>query len=181
MKFYAVLLIPLMLMGYHYEPVLLRTEAKLAPRILLMTQGVSYAAPNRFTVCIVSENGDSAAEQFRNYLMGYYPSGWKYHTMQIVMSDFESVPEQCAQSELLYILHSSEDNVRETARYASKNRKVSMSYSDTYLRLGVLVSLYIGKDIRPYLNINQAKASNFHFDDDLKRVSKFWFVKPGEQ
>lgn len=176
--FLLMLLWPLWLAAYQYEQVLLRTEAKLAPRILLMTKGVTYFAANRFTVCIVGEKEDAAAEQFRRYLVGYYPNGWKYHTMQTVISDFVSIDTQCRESEMLFVLRGDEADIRHVVEYAASTRKVTMSYLSDYLEEGILISLHVGKDIKPYLNMSQAKQLGFGFVNDLKRVSKFWYVKP---
>lgn len=177
--FIFALLWPLWLAAYQYEQVLLRTEARLAPRILLMTNGVSYFAANRFTVCIIGKEEDDAAKQFRQYLAGYYPNGWQYHTMQTVISDFASMQERCRESEMLFVLRGSTEEIRQVVEYAASTRKVTMSYLWDYLDDGILVSLYVGKDIKPYLNMTRAKQSGFVFDNDLKRVSKFWYVRPG--
>lgn len=181
-KLLVVLSIPLYLCGYQYETVLLKTQAKLTPRLLLMTDGVAFEAQNRFTVCIVREPGEEAvAGTFRDTLLAYYPSGWQYHTMQIVESPYETLEETCAGSEVLYLLNSSEANVRRAVAFATAKRKLTVSYENSYLSYGVLLSLHVGRSVRPYLNLLQAKRAHIRFDSDLKRISKFLDVPKAEE
>jgi hypothetical protein len=172
--FLLAILIPLSLPAYQYEPVLLKTQAKLLPRLLLMSQGVTYAAPNRFTICIVREPEDGRiATVFKNTLLGYYPNGWQYHSMQIVESGFDTMEQTCKDSEVLYLLKSGEPNIRRAVTFATAHQKLTISYANGDLDYGVLISLYAGRDMRPLLNLAQAKKAKIHFDSDLKRISKF--------
>lgn len=169
----------MLLMAYRYEPVLLKTQAKLAPRLLMMTKGVAYKASNRFTICIVHEAGEErTAADIKDALLAYYPSGWQYHTMQIVTGKYSEMQRTCADSEILFLLNSSEETIRETVAFATATRKLTISYDSSYLEYGVLLSLYVGRSVRPYLNLMQAKKAGMHFDSDLKRISKFY--NPGE-
>lgn len=169
------LLVPLSLLAYRYEPVLLKTQAKLAPRLLMMTKGIAYSAPNRFGICIVHEAGEKdVAAQVKQTLLAYYPSGWQYHSMRIVIAEYGAVKEQCADTEVLFMLNGSEERVREMVSFATKTRKLTIAYDNRYLADGVLVSLHVGRSLRPYLNLNQAKAAELYFDSALKRVAKFY-------
>lgn len=162
-----------MLWGYMYETTLLQTQAKLAPRILLMGKGIPFKEPNRFSICIVHEPGDEkTAAAFKESLLANYPSGWRFHSMEVADSIYASMEQKCADSEMLYLLNTSEPNINKAVEMARRERKLTMAYEHHYLSYGVMLSLYVGRDIRPYLNLDATSDAGIAFENDLVEMSR---------
>lgn len=172
---WAFVLIPILVWGYQYEKTLLKTQAKLAPRFFLMSEGAASDAAENFGICLVYEAGDEAAvSQFVHALNEAYPQGWKGYPLDIVESEYNAMPTKCRNESMLFLFNSNEGNIEKSVRFAMQNRKITMAYEPAYLEKGVLLSLYVGKSIRPYINLTAAKRAGIHFSSALKRISKVW-------
>lgn len=169
-----VLLLPLALAAYQYEPVLLETQAKLAPRLLMMSEGVEARSADLLSICVIYEAGEGeVADAFAGMVRSAYPDGWKSMRIRIVKSRYEALETRCDRCELLYLLNADEEKVRRAVSYATAHRKLTMAYENRFLEYGVLMSLHVGRSVRPYLNLQQAKEAGIHFSSGLKRISKF--------
>ncbi|WP_416768718.1 YfiR/HmsC family protein [Sulfurimonas sp. ST-25] len=176
------LLLPLALAAYQYETVLLETQAKLVPRFLRMSTGVMNNVEGRLAICVVYDEGEAeVADAFAGMVRSAYPDGWKGERIWIVKSRYGSLERRCARSELLFLLNAEEPKVWRAVSFATAKRKLTVSYENRYLEEGVLVSLHVGRSVRPYLNLSQAKAAGIHFSSGLKRISKFLEPPRGRQ
>lgn len=158
-----------------YETTLLQTQARLAPRILMLSEGVRFQTPYRFSLCVVHEPGDEAAAAlFKESMLAYYPNGWQYHSMQLVDATYATMAADCNGSEIIYLLNASETEIAAAAAFAVNNQKLSMAYDSHYLSVGVMLSLSVGRAVRPYLNLGAAEKAGIDFDADLKRISRLY-------
>jgi hypothetical protein len=170
-----------MLYAYTYDQKILQIHAKIAPRILYMNESKKPNASQILSLVIVYESGDvKAAKELSNYINASYPNGLGDKTIKIETvsyASFKSAPE----NSLIFLLDAPDDKVTKIVNYAQKNRLMSMSYQADYLDKNVLISLYIGKTLKPYLNIEVAKKSGIVFSSTLMSVSKIYNArKPHE-
>lgn len=163
-----------MLYSYTYDQKLLQIDAKIAPRILYMIAANNPLPATRLCVAIVYEKGDAkAARELCRYIDLAYPEGMGDKTLNIEMisyASFEKVPENT----LIFLLDAPDSKIARVLAYAQKNRLLTMSYHERYLKKGVLISLHIGKTLKPYLNILAAKESDIIFSSTLISVSKIY-------
>jgi len=166
-----------MLYGYMYDQKLLQIHAKIAPRILYMIAAKNPLPATRLSIAIVYEEGDAkAARELCRYIDRAYPEGMGDKTLNIEMisyASFEKVPENT----LIFLLDASDSKIARVLAYAKKHRLITMSYHERYLEKGVLISLHIGKTLKPYLNILAAKESDIVFSSTLILVSKIYKVR----
>ncbi|MHC3993593.1 YfiR family protein [Thiomicrolovo sp. ZZH C-3] len=169
-----VLLLPLALAAYQYEPVLLETQAKLAPRFLMMSEGVADTDEGVLSICVVYDEGEEeVADAFAGMVRAAYPDGWKGKQIRIIKSRYGELEQRCGRCELLFLLSAEAPDIRRAVSFATAQHKLTVSYENRYLEEGVLISLHVGRSVRPYLNLTQAKAAGIHFSSGLKRISKF--------
>ena len=56
--------------------------------------------------------------------------------------------------------------------FAREHSIVTYAYNPSYLKEGVLMSLYIDQKTRPYLNLTEAKSYNIRFSNILLKIAK---------
>lgn len=159
--------------AYTYDTTLLQTHAKLAPRLLFLSQGVMFEAPNRFGICIVHEAGDEkAAQTIESTLIAYYPTGLNYHSMTITRSLYARARTECIAHELLFLLDAPDDKIARIIRFASQNKKLTMSYDPRHVDAGALLSVHVGRRVEPILNVAAAKRSGIAFGTSLLQIAR---------
>ncbi len=163
----ATILLSHSLWGYVYDTLLVDTHATLAPKLLMMSS-VSKDIEH-LSICIVCENtDDGVALRFKQTLHH------KYKNIKTVSSHYVKMQSECSRSHMLFLFDAPDEIIAKSVKYAKLNHKLTMSYSSRYLDLGVLLSLHIGRSVKPYLNLSPSKEYGISFSNSLKRVSKLW-------
>ncbi len=175
-----LLLVPLLMWGYTYDLPLLKIQARLAPRLLMMSAGSSLPSEGEMTICLVHEEGDGAIPRFfREQLLQDYPEGLRGRKLKVLAAGYRQMERVCADSDMLYLFPGSRERIREAATFARRTGKLTMAYRSEDLDEGVLMSVHLGRSVRPYLNLRAAKTAGIRFSSDLKRISKFWSAGGG--
>ena len=160
--------------AYTYEHQMLQIHAKIAPRIILMSKNTRYSREENINIIIVYEDGDkNAANSFESYLNNIYPKGLNNIPLKIekiTYFNFKTAP----QNSLIFLFDAQDANIIKVLKYCHKNKILTMSYSDKYLKYGVILSLHVGKNLKPYINLEAAKESNIIFKNNLISVSKLF-------
>lgn len=170
------------LYGYSYNPQLLQVYAKIAPRIVLLTDrpGSLATVQQTIDICIVYEPGDQAtARELRAAILETYPDGLNDIPLNILLTPYSGISER-TNAVLLFLLDTDETTMKRTLAFALEHHIPTMSYSNRYLALGVAASLHLGKSVRTYLNLNAAKRYGITFDPLLLQVSKLYSEEAGE-
>lgn len=166
-----------LLSAYTYEHQMLQIHAKIAPRLILMSEFSKVEKPQDITIVIVYESGDeNAATLLKRYLKESYPKGLNNQHLKIIKtkySDFTTAPKHA----LLFLFDTDERVVKKILEYAKNNKLITMSYRDEYLDYGVHVSLHVGRSLKPYLNIHAAKENGMVFANTLITISKIFYPK----
>ncbi len=154
---------------------MLQIHAKIAPRIILMNKNIKWDRSRKIYITILYEEGDeSSADLLKSYIRKNYPNGLKNRYIQIssiLYDDFKNSPK----NSLVFLFDSSEFKIDKVLAYCIKNHIITMSYSSTYLKDGVILSLHVGRNLKPYLNIKAAKQSEIIFKNTLLSVSKIFY------
>lgn len=160
--------------AYTYNSQLIQVYAKIAPRLVLMTQSKADQADTTITLSIVYEEGDKAsAEQLRDAMLQNYPNGLKERTLEIVLTPYKrSLPS--TKSRLLFLLDTDIKKLKPTLKFAAEHSIPTMAYSNRFLNEGVTLSLHLGKTVRPYLNLEAATQNHITIDNLLIQISKIY-------
>lgn len=160
--------------AYTYNHQLMQVYAKIAPRLALMTQTPSSVEVHDIHLCIHYEAGDDkAAKRLRDTMLSIYPDGLGGRNLHISISPYKA-SHQCNQSALIFLLDTDIETMRPIILDAQKQHVPTMSYSNRFMANGVMLSLYLGKTVRPYLNVEAAKQSGITLDNLLVQISKIY-------
>ncbi len=150
-----------------YDTLLVQTHARLASKLLMASGAVEKR--ERASICLLFERADEEiADVFVSEILDDYKS------LDIVKIDYSSQLQRCNSSQLLFLLNTKTQNIESVVEYAKKRSKLTMSYDSSYLKFGVILSLHIGRSVKPYINFKSANVSGVQLGNALKRVAKPW-------
>jgi len=163
--------------GYSYSDQLMQIYAKISPRIVLMSK-MPYSIPeNSIDIIILYEKGDGrAAENLRKKMLQIYPEGLKGRKLEIELIPYGE-DKKLRKVSMLFFMEGDIDSVVTALDFAKKNRVLTISYSKRLLAYGVILSLYIGKTVKPFLNLEAARSRGIVFDNILFKISKIYSSK----
>jgi len=163
--------------GYSYNDQLMQIYAKIAPRLVLMSK-MPYVLPKEsIDITILYEKGDErAAENLREKMLEIYPKGLGNRKLEIGLVPY-GISEKLKKVSLLFLLEGDTDSVKAALDFAGKEKLLTISYNRKLLSQGAILSLYIGKTVKPFLNLEAAKRSDIVFDSVLFKISKIYSSK----
>jgi hypothetical protein len=167
-------LLTALLYGYAYNDKLLQVYAKIIPRIALMTHSEGSLPGNSIGICLLYEKGDEqGARRLRDMMLSAYPDGLRFRTLELSLFPY-SRHRSCRDSALLFLFDTDEARMQTSLDFARAYHIPTMSYSSRFLDSGVMLSMHLGKTVRPYLNLEAAKESGITPDSLLIRISKIY-------
>jgi hypothetical protein len=159
-----------------YDSDTLTIFAKIAPRIVLMSSQKEQVKES-IEICVTSDKIDeSTALSFIDQIKSVYPNGIANHPLKITSTSYLAI-EKCQNSQLFFLLNTNEKNIDRTLQYAHNHMGLTMSYDPKYLDNGIETSLFFGRKVTPYLNINALRKNGIEIDNLLIRVSKIYLYE----
>lgn len=158
-----------------YDNDLLNTYSKLSPRFILMSTQRSTITES-INICLVSEVED---ENFVNNFIEFsdenYPDGIKNYPIKFIKTTYNDIAP-CSNSQLLFLFNTNTISLNKAISFAFHEKIITISYNDKFLAEGVDISLFLGRDIKPYLNLESIFNKGIHLENILLRVSKIYKV-----
>jgi len=168
--FLFLVLIVLQLSATHYNSTVLELEAKLFPKIILLSEQIDKKAPY-LDLYIITEDIDRESAQDLKYMIeDYYPKKISNKTIRVSIKEFSSFKKR---PDALIVLYHNAKELTQIALWANKNNVISLAYDPSYMEYGIMGSLYVGKVTKPYLNRAIMQKYNFKFNPYLLKLSKF--------
>jgi len=168
--FTLLVMLSLQLSATHYNSTVLELEAKLFPKIILLSEQVDKDAIYLDIYIITKEIDKESAQELKYLIEDYYPEKISGKTIRVTLREFENFKKK---PDALIVLHHSAKELEKIALWANKNRIISLAYDPSYMQYGIIASLYIGKVTKPYLNREVMQKYNFKFNPYLLKLSKF--------
>lgn len=168
-----ILILSTLLFGYNYNSVLLKAQASIFPKIILLDKKLKdKLIDGKIIYTIVyNENDLQTALDINKYIdenhNGYFDK-YKYIIKLVKFSDFTIDTKTTA----IYALKS-ENNIYKIANIAKKKGVVAFSYDIENLKRGLLFSLMIEKSTILYLNKDNLYTQKVDFVDSLLQMVKF--------
>ena len=168
-----LLLFPLSLRAEYYDKTLLTLFSKILPRIV----SFSSLAPREgepLGVCIVREDVDaSAAEAFEILLR----NAAQTHKIESIQTDFSHI-SVCGKDQLLFLFDASPATVSAALSSFTDFHPLVASYDARLLSSGADVSLFVGRSVKPYINLKSLKEKEIRLDTLILQVSKIYAQEP---
>jgi hypothetical protein len=169
-SFLLLLLLALQLFASQYNSTVFELEAKLFPKIVMLSEDIKKES-EFLTLCIIAKEEDFRyAQEFKEAIEASYPDKLMNKSIVITIKNFNSIESY---PDGVIVLNNGEKEVRAVANWANANKIVSLSYDPSYLEYDVLASIYIGRSVKPYLNREVMQKHNFNFNPYLLELSKF--------
>lgn len=156
-----------------YDDDVLEIFSKMLPRFVLMSNQKNLLK-ERLEICILNDKIDEkTALTLMNKIDTNYPNGIKNYKIRLVEGDYANV-NACRNSQLIFMFDSADENIAKAIRYSKENHVLSMSYDAKYLENGVGASLFLGRKVVPYINVNALHKNGVEFDNLLVQISKIY-------
>ncbi|MDD2356291.1 MAG: YfiR/HmsC family protein [Thiovulaceae bacterium] len=170
---FAFLFNTTMVSATDYDEDVLEIFSKLLPRFVIMSDQ-KLKVKDQINICVVHEDIEKGtASSLIEKTIHNYPQGIKNYNIKLIQTDFTNL-SMCKNSELFFLFNSSEKNIIETLLFAKKQKILTVSYDASLLENGIEVSLFLGRKILPYINVNALKRNGIIVDPILLRISKIY-------
>ena len=158
--------------AYIYNDTLLLIYAKIVPRIMLLDHTKS-GMESRKRLCILYEGSDRfVAEKLKGMILQNLPSSMRGSFSARVVAYPKAA--ECSDATALMLLDAPAQRIGKTLQMARKRRVLTFSYSNTLLREGAVISLAVGKEIHPIVNVMAVKRSGLKLDPVLYQIAKIY-------
>ena len=174
--FTIILLCSTALSASVYDDETLTLFSKIMPRMVIMSSQ-KERIKEKIELCIVNDKIDEhIALSLMDKLHNAYPNGINKNLLRLTNTTYSTI-ERCQKSQLVFLLSSNEENIQKALQYTQKHTAISMSYDPVYLANGVETSLFLGRKVTPYLNINKLHKNGIEIDNLLIRISKIYLTE----
>jgi hypothetical protein len=171
-RFFSLLLLAqLHLFASQYNSTIIELQAKLFPKILLLSENVNKDSQTLHICILTKENDIHTAQEFKKAIKRYYKEPIMEKTVFVSISRFDEI---ALYPDGIIVLNHTQEEMLRIANWANANNIVSFSYDPSQLEYGILASLYIGATTKPYLNKKIIKKHGFSLNAYLLKLSKFY-------
>lgn len=174
--FALFMLMTLPLFPQSYNEHILKIEANIIPRIILMDyQFEEKLIDGKITVAVIYNPIDlPSAKTIRKFFLKKYPDGIKGYPINIILVPYDTVLATPYKATLYYLMDSDPETVTRTVERSRKERILVFSHDSQNLGRGAHISLRIDKKIVPYINPASLKASNISLRPALLSISELY-------
>lgn len=170
--YFFILLIPLTLFGASYDTPLLQISSKLFPKILFMEKGTKERIQTSINfVIIASPANQEAARHFSNMMQNQYPDGINEHSLRISIVSAKEAMNMKNVHGMILMMSPDEHILEALIEHTYANKILTFCFDPSLLRSGAVISVYIGKNVKPYLNISALKKASFSFEYSFIKLS----------
>lgn len=172
-KFLFLFLTPWLLYAAVYDSNLLQIGAKIFPKIILMEKGTNERIQSSVNLFIVSTNvAKSDAQRLSGMIESQYNGVLSTHPLSIaILSPKEALETKNAHGFIL-LMDPNDPSLSPVLDYAQRNKILTFSFDTEILQKGGAVSLYIGRNVKPYINLSTLKQVPFVFEYGFLKLSQ---------
>lgn len=168
-----ITLVPFLLWGTTYDPTLLQIGAKIFPKVVLMEKGTNERIQSTINLVIVSApSNKEAAQRLSEMIERQYSGTLSNHPLALtIVSPKEALEIKNAHGFIL-LMEPDDDMLSRLLEYANNRKILTFSIDPSLLQKGVAVSLYIGRSVKPYINLTTLKQVPFTFEYGFLKLSQ---------
>ena len=156
-----------------YDDDILGIFSKVMPRFVLMSSK-REAVKDEINICISRDDIDEKkADLLIKKTSSNYPNGIKNIHIRFKKTNFSNI-EQCKESELIFLFNSNQTNIQGALNFSHRNTILTMAYDSNILESGADVSMFLGRKVVPYININSIQKKEIVMNNNLLRISKIY-------
>jgi hypothetical protein len=159
--------------GYSYNNILLKAQATIFPKILLLDKKIDKKLiDGKIIYTIIYDKDDlHTAQNIKEFIDKNYSGYFDKYIYKINLVEFSELSPQ-TQATAIYSLNST-THINKVANIANKKGIISFSYDVKNLKQGLLFSLMLEKSTVLYLNKENLHNTNVNFVDSLLQMVRF--------
>ena len=156
-----------------YDPLLLRAQASIFPKIVLLDQDLDKKTPgDEVVITIVSTRHDPhIAQQLRKLIEDKYRGKLGNKILIVNVTTFEKFNKNTLSTAYI-ILHGPESLIEGVVSYASSHERIVFSYSYSSFIYNSLVSLHVKEKTYVYLNKSAIQVYGIKFLPVFYKITK---------
>jgi hypothetical protein len=168
------MLIVVPLFGFSYSPLMLKAQASIFPKLLLLAkEPQKLLVRGSIVFAIVHEADDTVpASRLKSLMQQQFKGRIEGYPFKVVLVQYSELDETVEASAVM-ALHS-EKHIDEPARLAVKKKIVSFVEDAAYLDKGYLFSLNLERSTVIYMNKTMLPYYGIEFSDTLYHVVRFF-------
>lgn len=172
-KFLFLLLSPFIVYATPYDSNLLQIGAKIFPKITVMEKGTSERIQTNVNIFIVSTSATrSDAQRLSGMIESQYGGILSSHPLSLNIISPKDVMEMKNAHALILLIDPNDPNLPSLLDFGQRNKILTFSFDPELLSRGVAVSLYIGRSVKPYINLSTLKQTPFIFEYGFLKLSQ---------
>lgn len=172
-KFILLLLMPVLIWGATYDLALLQIGVKIFPKVALMEQGTKERIGSNVNfVIIATQPNKEAAQQLSTLFERQYGGVLSNYSLTIrIVSPKEALEIKNSQGFIL-LMEPEEGALLNVLEHAHKNKILTFCFDPSLLQKGADISLFIGRSVKPYINLSTLKQVPFTFEYGFLKLSQ---------
>ena len=156
-----------------YDDSVLNVFSKILPRLILMSSQKDRVE-NDLEICVLHDKVDATtALSLIEKVNNNYPNGLKHYKINLINSNYSQI-HACQNSQLAFMLNADRRDIEKAIKFSSKHAILTVAYDEILLEDGVSVSLFLGRKVTPYVNMESLRANGIELDNLLLRISKIY-------
>ncbi len=189
--FFVFMFFAVSLFGGNINEALLKVQATLLPKIYLMDYDFQRKlVGNTITIAIVYKKSDyQNAKKLQTFIKDRYKSGLNSYQIKTTLVNYKDI--ESAKANIYYLFPNKKEKIRQAVQQAARNHALTFSYRKEDLKHGVMISLSIGKKIKPILNLEAVRMyhislrpvliniSHIYRNDMSMKIENIYFHKRG--
>ncbi len=155
---------------------LLDIHATIMPKVLLLEHGIEKKIKDRkIHITIAYEDNNYKDMKFlKTSIKSKYPKGISGYKIDIDLINYNNFKKCKQNTNILYIFPSSEKNIKTLIKEYKKCHAITFASVKKYLKLDAMISIDVGKKVKPIVNLNAVKTSGISFKPVLLSISKVY-------
>lgn len=158
---------------YAYDDDILNIYSKMLPRFILMSSQKEKIT-DEIEICILHDSiDDRDAKLLIDKVKSNYPDGINNDKVKLLSTGYNNL-HVCKNAQSAFLFNSNDRNIKKAILFLNRKKILTISYNAQLLENGAQISLFIGRKVQPYINMQEILKNNIKLDNILLRVSKIY-------
>lgn len=152
---------------------LLKIHATLVPKISLMDYSFKKKALNNsITIAVYYNNIHyKNAKSLKHQMEVKYKKGIQNYNINIKLISYNDINKIDFKATIYYLFPATKKQIKKCLRNAAKNKTLTFSYLESDLKHGVMLSVKIGVNVKPIINLEAIKSNGITLRPILLDIS----------
>jgi len=162
------------LFGYNYDWVLLKAQANIYPKLIVLDNNVEEKLINNTVILTIlyDPSDHQKAKELKEYINSLFHHKLQRFSFDVKLKEFSKLDEQ-TQATAFYALKAPPKDIKHAISIAQKKHLILFSYDLEDLKKGALISLYIDNQSTIYINNRVSKLYGIDFSDIFYTIARF--------